>query len=76
MRIAAQLYTVAQSMQTPSDMRESLKKIRQIGYDAVQLSSHGPIDAQELKSYLDENNLTVCASHNDYEILFTTPTKL
>ena len=69
MRIAAQLYTVVQHMQTPEDMRKSLKKIREIGYDAIQLSGQGPIDPNELKSYIDENGLTVCASHNNYEKL-------
>lgn len=67
MKIAAQLYTVVQHMQTPGDMRESLKKIKDIGYDTIQLSSQGPIDPNELKNYIDENNLTVCASHNEYD---------
>lgn len=67
MRIAAQLYTVTKHMQTPEDIRASLKKVREIGYDAVQLSGLGKIDPKELKGYLDENGLDVCATHNDYQ---------
>ena len=61
--IAAQMYTVASFLQTPEDIRQSLKKVSQIGYTAVQLSGLGPINAAELKDALDACNLKVCATH-------------
>ena len=39
MKIAAQLYTIRDFMQTPADMEASFKKLHHIGYEAVQLSA-------------------------------------
>lgn len=54
-------------MKTPEDMAVSLKKIREMGWEAVQLSGHGPIDPEELRKLLDDANLEVCATHTGYE---------
>jgi sugar phosphate isomerase/epimerase len=59
--IGAQLYTVREFTQTPEGIAETLKKVREIGYEAVQVSGFGPIDKQELKRMLDGEGL-VCAS--------------
>ena len=45
-KIAAQMYTVRDFCKTPDGIRESLKKIKEAGYDAVQVSN-GPIGHQE-----------------------------
>ncbi|MGI6081250.1 MAG: sugar phosphate isomerase/epimerase family protein [Limnochordia bacterium] len=66
-KLAAQLYTIRQFMKTPEDMAVSLKKIREMGWEAVQLSGHGPIDPEELRKLLDDANLEVCATHTGYE---------
>jgi len=67
--IAAQLYTVREYMQKPSGIAESLQKIKEIGYDVVQLSGHGEIDNNELKKYLDDAGLNVCATHVSFDML-------
>jgi len=67
--IAAQLYTVREFMKTPVDIRETLRRIREIGYEAVQLSGLGPIDATELKGICDELGLTICATHVSNDLL-------
>jgi len=41
--IAAQLYTVRDFMKTPEDMAKSLKKVKALGYGAVQLSGNGQL---------------------------------
>ncbi len=61
--IGAQLYTVRDFLQTPQDIALSLKKIREIGYKAVQLSALGPIETSELKKILDSEGLIVAATH-------------
>ena len=66
-KLAAQLYTIRQFMKTPEDMAVSLKKIREIGWEAVQLSGHGPIAPEELRKLLDDADLEVCATHTSYE---------
>ena len=44
--LAAQLYTVREFTKTPEGVAETFKKVRQIGYKAVQISAFGPIDPQ------------------------------
>ena len=55
--LAAQLYTIREYTKTPKDIAESMKKIKAIGYDAVQISGLGPIDNKELASILDGEGL-------------------
>ena len=47
--IAAQLYTLRDFMKTPDEMARTLTRVRQIGYDAAQISGVGPIDPAELR---------------------------
>lgn len=65
--IAAQLYTVREQMQTPQQIADGLHKIKQIGYSAVQVSGLGPIDVHQLKAILDQEELTVCATHISWD---------
>jgi sugar phosphate isomerase/epimerase len=67
--IAAQLYTVRELMKTEEDIRRTLKLIRGIGYEAVQLSGLGPIDPQVLKGICDDLGLCICATHVGYDLL-------
>ncbi|WP_245856145.1 sugar phosphate isomerase/epimerase family protein [Paenibacillus rigui] len=63
MQIAAQLYTLREHLKTPEDIAATLKKVKQIGYNAVQVSGVGPIDNQALKDLADQEQLTICATH-------------
>ena len=67
--IAAQLYTVREFMKTADDIRRTLKLIRGIGYEAVQLSGIGPIDPLELKGICDGLGLCICATHVSNDLL-------
>lgn len=64
--LAAQFYTLREFTRTPADIRETMKKVAAIGYEAVQLSALGPIDPMELKKILDGEGLAVCATHTPY----------
>ena len=72
-QIAAQLYTVRDFTGTPADIAQTLKKVKQLGYDAVQCSALGPMGAAELKRIVDGEGLTVCATHSDYERMRSEP---
>lgn len=61
--IAAQMYTLREFNQSPDGLRESLRKVSEIGYQAVQISGIGPIDSQLVKEYADEYGLKICATH-------------
>lgn len=66
-QIAAQMYTLRQFTKNPQDMAETLHKVRAIGFEAVQLSGHGPIDVNELHGMLEREGLTVCATHIGFD---------
>src|SRR5688572_32942725 len=62
-RLAAQLFTLREYTQTPTDIAKTLARVKKLGYDAVQLSALGPIDPKELASILSNEGLTCCATH-------------
>src|SRR5208283_1385186 len=64
-QVAAQLYTVREFAKTPAEIGQTLKKIRAIGYQAVQLSGLGPISESELVAILKGEGLVCCATHED-----------
>lgn len=68
-RPGAQMYTVREFTKTPADTARTLHKIKEIGYDYVQLSALGPIDPRELKEMLDGEDLGVAATHVSFERL-------
>lgn len=65
--LAAQLYTVREFAKTPSEIANTLKKVKEIGYDSVQVSGIGPIEPKELKRIIDNEGLSICATHTSYE---------
>ena len=72
-QLAAQLYTVRDFTNTPADIATTMKKVKQLGYDAVQCSALGTIDAHELKKIVDGEGLTICATHTDYDRMRDDP---
>ncbi|HUK83488.1 MAG TPA: sugar phosphate isomerase/epimerase [Verrucomicrobiae bacterium] len=75
-QVAAQLYTVRDFCKTPADIAASLKKIRAIGYQAVQLSGLGPIAETELTRMLTRERLTCCATHEPSEEILNEPERV
>lgn len=61
--LAAQLYTVRDFTKTPSDIARTFAKVKKLGYEAVQCSALGPVDAKELARMLKDEGLTCCATH-------------
>ncbi|MBU7317966.1 sugar phosphate isomerase/epimerase family protein [Paenibacillus oleatilyticus] len=69
MKLAAQLYTLRDFLKTPEDIEAALKRVKEIGYRAVQVSGLGPIEPEALKEITDREGLTICATHIGYEDL-------
>jgi sugar phosphate isomerase/epimerase len=67
--LAVQLYTLREFLSTPPDIATTLRKVKQIGYDAVELAGMGKIDAGELAKMLSGEGLVVCGSHVPIEKL-------
>ena len=65
--LAAQMFTLREFTKTPDDIAATLKKVKGIGYDAIQISAFGPIDPKELAKMLADNELTVCSTHTGWQ---------
>ncbi|MCA1595697.1 MAG: sugar phosphate isomerase/epimerase, partial [Chloroflexi bacterium] len=75
-KLAVQMYTIREFTGTPSGLAESLKKIRAIGYPAVQLSAVGAmagegaaVSAGDARRMLDDNGLRCIATHRAWDSL-------
>ncbi|MBW7461241.1 sugar phosphate isomerase/epimerase, partial [Paenibacillus sepulcri] len=68
-QIAAQLYTVRNFTKTAEDLDASLKKIKEIGYEAVQVSGIGPIEPEAVREMCQRHGLTICATHVPFDWL-------
>ncbi len=66
-KIALQLYTLRDFLKTPADMAETFKRIRKIGYEAVQFSGAGPIEPEHLAELLKSSGLHCCATHESFD---------
>ncbi|MFH1603721.1 MAG: sugar phosphate isomerase/epimerase, partial [Pseudomonadota bacterium] len=61
------MYTLREFTKTPAEIAVTLKKVSEIGYQAVQASGMGPIEPGELRRIADGEGLTICATHVDFE---------
>jgi sugar phosphate isomerase/epimerase len=75
-QVAAQLYTLRDFLKTPADIAVTLKKVRAIGYTAIQESGLGPIDEKEWLALLKGEGLTNCGTHDDSQLLLAEPQKV
>jgi sugar phosphate isomerase/epimerase len=72
-QVAAQLYTVREFLKTPAEIESSLREIRAIGYQAVQLSALGPIPNKDLAEILSDLELICCVTHEPGEKILVEP---
>ncbi|MBN2713396.1 MAG: sugar phosphate isomerase/epimerase [Planctomycetes bacterium] len=78
-KIAAQMFTLRDFTKTGKDLAETLKKVAEIGYPAVQMSAVGcmngetpEISAKEAKKMLDDNGLKCIATHRNWDNLMNS----
>ena len=67
MKLGAQFYSIRTECQTPEALYNSMKKIKDIGYEIIQISGVCDIEAELLKSYSDEFSLPITCTHKSYE---------
>lgn len=75
-QIACQLYTLRDHLKTPAEIAATLKKVREIGYQAVQVSGMGPIPESELLKILAGEGLVCCATHEPGNLILNEPQKV
>ena len=68
-QVAAQLYTVQDHINTQSALAATLRRIKKIGYAAVELVEF-EVPAAEIKKMLDDSGLVACSMHTSGESLF------
>lgn len=69
-RIGAQFYTIREFCKDAESLRESMKKVAEIGYKTVQISGVGPIPPETIREYADEFGLEILVTHrpaDEYE---------
>lgn len=62
-RVAAQMYGFRDFTKTPEDMAKTIKKVKKMGYDFLQISAFGPIEAVELKKICDGEGVEPIGAH-------------
>ena len=66
MYLGAQLFSIRTECKTEEGLYSSLKKIKDIGYDIVQVSGVCAIEAEKLLSYSEEFDLPITCTHRPY----------
>ncbi|MEK7413874.1 MAG: sugar phosphate isomerase/epimerase [Planctomycetota bacterium] len=62
-RLAVQLFTVREFCKDGASLTTSLRKLRAIGFGAVQVSGVGPIEPAEIRRICAGEGMTICATH-------------
>lgn len=75
-QIALQMYTLREFCKTPADVAATLKRVKSIGYDAIQVSGFGPIENAELVRILRGEGLACCATHIPIDRMENDPAKV
>ncbi|MFQ3548812.1 MAG: sugar phosphate isomerase/epimerase [Armatimonadota bacterium] len=68
-QIAAQLYTLRDFAKNPKDLFNTLKKVKEIGYENVQVSGICQMDWSDLGKMLKDTDLKCVATHIGYDKL-------
>lgn len=68
--LGAQMYTVRDYCKTAEDLLSSMRKVKELGYNAIQLSGHGKdIPDQFIADALKETGLVCAATHFDFDMM-------
>ncbi|MDR1443577.1 MAG: sugar phosphate isomerase/epimerase [Treponema sp.] len=63
MKLGAQLYNVREYTKTPEDIEATLRRIKAMGFNVIQISGFGPCNIDLLAGWVQELNLDVCVTH-------------
>lgn len=66
MKLGAQFYSIRTECTTPEGIYNSFRKVKEIGYEIVQISGVCDIEAERLRSISDEFQLPITSTHKPY----------
>ncbi len=74
-QVAVILYTFRDFVKTPADFQETIEKIADIGYRAIQVSGMAPdvLPPEEIARRCGDLGLTICATHEAPDQIFQDP---
>lgn len=77
-QVACITFTIRDFIKTPQGFRESMKKLADIGYKAVQISGMAPdvMTEEEILETCRAHGLTICATHENGETILNEPEKV
>jgi sugar phosphate isomerase/epimerase len=70
------LYTVRDHTKTFSDFLATLRKLRGIGYESVQLSAIGPFPEADIVKALKDEGIAACATHEPGAMILDDPQRV
>ena len=73
MKLGAQMYSVRTEAQTKESLRNTFFKLKEIGYESAQLSGTYDVDAETVKSFIEESGLIIPSTHRKPdEVMYNT----
>ncbi len=72
-QIAVQLYTLRDFTKTPNDFAATIKRVREIGYHAVELAGTAGLTPTEAAKIVRDAGLQICSSHESTEMILNQP---
>jgi sugar phosphate isomerase/epimerase len=71
--IALQLYTVRDFMQDADETPQTLQKVADIGYRAVETAGYGGMEPADFRAACDDAGLDIIAAHSNWEMMNSNP---
>jgi sugar phosphate isomerase/epimerase len=72
-QVAIQLFTLRDQCKTLPDLVSTLRQVREMGYQAVQVSGIGNVTYPDIRKALDDEGLICCATHESGELILKNP---
>jgi len=72
-QIAVQLYTLRDFTATPADFAATLRRVREIGFHAVELAGTAGLPPAEAAKTVRDADLKICSSHESPQMILENP---
>lgn len=72
-QVAVQLYSVRDHLKTPDEVKASVHRLREIGYEEIEIFGEGPLPPDEMARLFEAEGLRCCSSHEPSEQLLDNP---
>ena len=69
MKIGAQMYTVRDYLKNAENIEASLRRIKAMGFNMIQISGFGPCDTDLLAGWLRDLDIEVCGTHSPWDLM-------